>query len=109
MSLISPASAASVSHAARVARTDYDVDFAETGKMWEGFKKKAGQAASAVKRGASAAAKAAGNAASVAKAAGKAAVEKRKEQKAAAGKKPGEEEPEDLQKYNRVDATWVQF
>jgi len=100
MSLISP------DHAGRVARTDYDVDFAETGKMWDAFKKKAGQAASAVKRGASAAAKAAGNAASVVGAAGKAAMEKRREQKAA-GKKPKEEEPQKL--YNRVDATWVQF
>ena len=100
MSLVAPAPAT------RVARTDYDVDFAETGKMWEGFKKKASQAASAVKRGASAAAKAAGDAASVAKAAGKAAMEKRREQKAA-GKKP--KDLEDPQKYSRVDTAWVQF
>ena len=99
MSLVAPAAVP-----ARVARTDYDVDFAETGKMWDAFKKKAGQAASAVKRGASAAAKAAGNAASVVGAAGKAAMEKRREQKAA-GKKP----KEDSQKYNKVDAKWVQF
>lgn len=100
MSLVAPVP---VSDAARAARSDYDVDFAETGKRWDKFK-------SAVKNGAKAAAKAAGNAASVVGAAGKAAMEKRKEQKAAAGKKPKDEEPEDLQKlYNKVDATWVQF
>jgi len=104
MSVVSPA-AMPVSHIGRVARTDYDVEFAETGKMWERFKKKAGEAASAVKRGANVAAKAAGNAASALEAARKAAMEKRREQKAA--EKKLEEESQKL--YNRVDAKWVQF
>ena len=79
-----------VRHAARVARTDYNVDFAETGKMWDKFKKKAGQAVSA------------------AKAAGEAAMEKWREQKKPREEEP--EEPEDSQKlYSRVDAAWVQF